>query len=736
MPNRATLPRRVLAPLLLATAAQAQVRIVPRVLVLQSGQGFTFHARSGTGAEAVPPWRWSVTGGGGRIDPHTGAFTADVVADPARVRVRAEDPRAPGTFLEATVTVLPDPPFGIVSRVLGEEWLETFSLDLPFRDPATGLRPPGCGPVREDPSIRRIGPRFRTGHGLPCALAWTAEPAARGALLSIREDGEVWRRDVTGQDALVRVFHAPVHGVTVESLEPQAPSGWRSRTQVLTVDVRGVFPLAGNPLAEGGHQDGRGLSARFREAFQAAAIPLPWEPGQREPWGLVVTDPASHVLRHIAPGGEVSTLCGGPGRAGHQDSPGTLRSLVARFFAQVPPEVRFNRPTYLVHTPGATFARPFSAWRPTAWDLVVSDSGNHALRRVEDPGQVDTLAGVPGMAGHRDADDPREALFNDPRGLATNGSDLFVADRGNHVIRRIHWNGWVSTLAGSPGQAGDTDGAGAAARFSDLRGLAIIQGPATSTTLYVLDGHALRTVHTVHGQVRTLLGQAGTAGFQDLPPGPLGGPAAKVPCLRDPTGLHGVDWQRRVLFIADRGNHAVRQLDLRDGSLRTLAGDPAEPRTRWGLVRDGIPGPLDSAYAALEGPTGVAQGWEGAHLPLQVCAGRAVAEVHHGLQGRVRPRVEGLASPGARRDQPCRATFQVTLADALGPSASGGFRWTVDFLDPGGALAERHQGTGRPAETIAAEGGFTQSGQGTVRVRCVTDEGVSAGATLEVPVEP
>jgi len=103
--------------------------------------------------------------------------------------------------------------------------------------------------------------------------------------------------------------------------------------------------------------------------------------------------------------------------------------------------------------------------------------------------------------------------------------------------------------------------------------------------------------------VTTVFGQVDAAGFEDIREVP--GPAERRPCLNDPTGIR---YRDGLLYLADAGNHAVREACPAQGSLRTLVGDPAEGRTRWGLLRDAVPGSLGSEYAALAAPTAVMGG--------------------------------------------------------------------------------------------------------------------------------
>lgn len=100
-------------------------------------------------------------------------------------------------------------------------------------------------------------------------------------------------------------------------------------------------------------------------------------------------------------------------------------------------------------------------------NLYVADTGNHTIRKISPQGIVSTLAGKSGAAGA--ADGPGStARFNAPRsiGVDANGN-VYVADTGNHTIRRITADGVVSTLAGQAGKSGSTDGAATTAALFD-----------------------------------------------------------------------------------------------------------------------------------------------------------------------------------------------------------------------------------------------------------------------------
>ena len=107
--------------------------------------------------------------------------------------------------------------------------------------------------------------------------------------------------------------------------------------------------------------------------------------------------------------------------------------------------------------------------------LYLADSENHVIRVIPlGSGQsIETLAGN-GQPGSSDGSGAA-ARFNNPQGVALDGRGfLWVADTGNHTIRRINLqNGEVTTVAGRAGVPGFQDGQGNGARFSFPKGIAI-----------------------------------------------------------------------------------------------------------------------------------------------------------------------------------------------------------------------------------------------------------------------
>ena len=203
----------------------------------------------------------------------------------------------------------------------------------------------------------------------------------------------------------------------------------------------------------------------------------------------------------------------------------------------------------------ARFADPYGLARDAHGVLYVADAGdNNRIRRVYPDGRVDTLAGQ--GEGWRDGP-ALQAQFDTPSSIALDAAgNVFVADTGNHVIRRIGTDGNVSTIAGD-GTAGYADGPAAHARFDGPMGVAV---DATGR-VFVADtwNDRIRVIEP-DGQVRTLAG--GDA------PGNVDG--AGVGARLDTPVALALD-SRGNLLIADMLNGAIRRL-APDGTVDTLLG--------------------------------------------------------------------------------------------------------------------------------------------------------------------
>lgn len=189
--------------------------------------------------------------------------------------------------------------------------------------------------------------------------------------------------------------------------------------------------------------------------------------------------------------------------------------------------------------------------------LYVADYGNHMIRKISPAGVVTTLAGTttPGYADGTGA----AARFNLPSGVALDASgNVYVADFANNLIRKISPAGVVTTVAGST-TPGLIDGIGTLARFNGPSSLGFDAGG----NLYVIDyNNSVIRKMTPDGLVTTLAG-SGTAGFADGQ-----GAAASFDA---PSNLRvGPDGN---VYVAEGygANHAIRKVTP-DGLVITVAG--------------------------------------------------------------------------------------------------------------------------------------------------------------------
>jgi hypothetical protein len=179
-------------------------------------------------------------------------------------------------------------------------------------------------------------------------------------------------------------------------------------------------------------------------------------------------------------------------------------------------------------------------------------------------GVVTTLAGNPRKSGAADGAQGT-ALFSIPRGIATDGTNLFVADSLNHTIRKVVIaTGAVTTLAGSSEGWGFADGTGPAARFYSPHGITT-----DGTNLFVADtnNHVIRSIVIATGVVTTLAGSAGCIGTADG-----AGGAARF------FAPHGITTDGTRLFVTDTGSDTIRMVTIATGAVTTLAGSPRRVR--------------------------------------------------------------------------------------------------------------------------------------------------------------
>ncbi len=365
-------------------------------------------------------------------------------------------------------------------------------------------------------------------------------------------------------------FHAP-EGIAVDTGGGVYVADTGNATVRVISAAEQVTTLAG---AAGlpGLVDGTGTSARFANPASIA----------------VATDGRVYVgdgsaIREIGVNGAVATLAGRTDAAGLADGSGSD----ARFSVRLGLAVGSGGDVYVADTyndlvrrvglsgsvqsfagdanaaswegpvEDVRFAEPTSTVSDAAGNVYVADRLTHTIRRISSNGRVVVFAGAPGQPGSRDAAGTNARFFL-PVGLAlASNGDLFVAEQGNHVIRRVTPGGTVTTFAGTPGTAGDNNGTGRSAEFYQPRGLTLD----AAGNLFVADSwnHAIRRI-TPGGTVSTLAGRSGS-------PGSTNGSGASAGFTYPQDVDAAADG---TLYVAD-GAHVVRAVTP-TGVTTTLAG--------------------------------------------------------------------------------------------------------------------------------------------------------------------
>lgn len=318
--------------------------------------------------------------------------------------------------------------------------------------------------------------------------------------------------------------------------------------------------------------DGAGTVARFNNPSGIALDTA---------GNLYISDSDHHVIRKITTAGIVSTFAGS-GAQGSADGTGLI-SLNAPSGIAIDASGNMyiaNTDNYKIRkiTPAgmvssfvgsgafgnaddigttASFKSPTGIAVDASGNVYIADTYNHKIRKITATGLVSTFAG----SGAQGSDDGIGSIasFNTPSSLAIDAlGNLYVADRGNHKIRKITATGVVSTLAGSIiNTSGNTDGVGTLASFNSPYGIAVD----ALGNVYVAD--------TQNSKIRKITGAGVVSTFAGTGTGGNSDGIGTVASFINPYGLT-VDISGNV-YVTDLGYNLIRKITA-TGVVSTLAG--------------------------------------------------------------------------------------------------------------------------------------------------------------------
>jgi uncharacterized protein YjiK len=317
---------------------------------------------------------------------------------------------------------------------------------------------------------------------------------------------------------------------------------------ITTVAGSGTYGFSG----DGGPATDAGLSSPYGVAVDAAG-------------NLYIADAGNSRVRKVSTSGTITTVAGS-GTYGFSGDGGPATN--------------------------AALSSPQGVALDAAGNLYIADAHNSRVRKVSTSGTITTVAGNGTFGFSGDGGPATDAGLNSPVGVTVDAAgNLYIADSGNHRVRKVSTSGTITTVAGD-GTFGFSGDGGPATNASlnipygvavDAAGNLYIADPGNSRVREV----AASVPPLLSGTISTVAGD-GTQGFSGD-----GGPATDAG-LSGPYGV-AVDAAGN-LYIADPGDSRVRKVSS-SGTITTVAGNGTT-----GFSGDGGP----ATDAGLSGPYGVA----------------------------------------------------------------------------------------------------------------------------------
>ena len=285
---------------------------------------------------------------------------------------------------------------------------------------------------------------------------------------------------IAGFAAAILALGAPVHAQVPEASTPSGPrldfpaglatdsrSVWVGNSRnntIVGIDIasHSAQIVAGETFKDGSN-DGTGSSARFHSPDGMVLV------GRN----LYVCDTNNSDIRKVNLDTKVvSTAAGVANIAGTDDGPAG--------------QAHFNLPTQIASD---------------GTSLFITDSGNSTIRRLSLSDNIVKTIGGQAQQNGKDDGPASKSTFSGPRGIATDGKFLYVADTGNNVVRKIDLSTLETKTIAGTGEEGVNNGPGDKATFSNPGAMCI-----NGTSLYLMDAdnHAVRKIDTGTNEVSTL----------------------------------------------------------------------------------------------------------------------------------------------------------------------------------------------------------------------------------------
>ena len=194
-------------------------------------------------------------------------------------------------------------------------------------------------------------------------------------------------------------------------------------------------------------------------------------------------------------------------------------------------------------------------------NLYIADTTNNKIRKIQaSTGIISTYAGT-GVAGYSgDGATAASAQLSAPTNIdLDSGGNLYIADSGNNVIRKVFGNGIISTFAGIKVPAGNV------ATSAALSPYGVFVDSANNIYIADTNNHRIRKVTASTGIISTVAGN-GVAGYG----GDNGNAISLTTALYFPNGVC-VDSGGNI-YIADYGNNRIRKVTASTGNISTVAG--------------------------------------------------------------------------------------------------------------------------------------------------------------------